>query len=174
MNGRTNSHQHLSVVFALMSPALAVAACGSSTKSSGTNAASSQYAQAIRYADCMRSHGASNFPDPSASGGFELTSSGITSQSPAYQSAHEACADPQPGGIARPSITAAQQQGMRAKALCIREHGAPNSPDPTFRPGGEGVNASLRSRWNPQAPAVEKAAKACLHAGTLIPGAGLA
>lgn len=173
MNGPTDSRQHLAVALAVMSLALAVAACGSSTKSSGTNAASSEHAQAIKYADCMRSHGVSNFPDPSASGGFDLLGSGITRQSPSYQSAYKACADLQPGGIARPSITAAQQQGMRAKALCIRHHGAPNFPDPTFRPGGEGVNASLPSGWNPQAPAVAKAARACLHVGTLIPGAGL-
>lgn len=105
MNRPTNRYLHLSVALAAMSLALAIVACGSSSKSSGTNAAS----------------------------------------------------------------RAAQQPGMRAKALCIREHGVPNLPDPTFAPGGEGVTANLPPDWNPQAPAVEKASRACLHVGTLIP-----
>jgi hypothetical protein len=121
----------------------------------------------------MRAHGVSNFPDPSPSGGFDLRSSGISPQAPAYQSAGQACADLEPGGFKPPPVTAAQQQGMRAKALCVREHGVTDFPDPTFAPGGYGVRDNVPAGWNAQAPAVEKAAKACLHVGTLIPGVGL-
>ena len=48
--------------------ALAVAACGGSTPPAATTSASQSpqngAAAAYKYADCMRSHGVPNFPDP--------------------------------------------------------------------------------------------------------------
>jgi hypothetical protein len=42
--------------------ALAIVACGSSSNSSSRG--SNSYSQGVRYSDCMRAHGVSNFPDP--------------------------------------------------------------------------------------------------------------
>lgn len=52
-------------------------------------------ANALRFSECMRSHGVLNFPDPSTgpSGGvgFNLSGLGIDPNSPTYQSANQAC-----------------------------------------------------------------------------------
>jgi len=47
----------------------------------------------------MRSHGVTNFPDPSGgAGGFNLNGTGIDPQAPAFQSAQETCLKLLPGG----------------------------------------------------------------------------
>lgn len=62
-----NRHRHtVSVVHAAVSCALAVAACGSSGKSSSAGASGGPL---LKLAECMRSHGVPNFPDPGANGG---------------------------------------------------------------------------------------------------------
>ncbi len=160
----------LSVVLAALGAAAAIAACGSSNSS--TNHASNLYTQGVTYADCMRSHGMPNFPDPSPGGGFALRTSGINQQSPAFQTAESACAKLQPGGnTPPPPISAAQQAGMIANARCIRQHGVPNFPDPTFGPGGRGAGVDFRV--NAGSPAFQRAVKTCAHVGTLIPGVGV-
>jgi len=159
----------LSIALVALSCALAIAACGSSAKSSSSTAGSSQHSQGVRYADCMRFHGVPNFPDPSVGGGFPLRTSGINQQSPAFLSAQRGCANLQPGGNSQPSpISAAQQAGMVANARCIRKHGVPNFPDPTFGPGGEGAGVAYVG--NASAPAFQRAVKTCAHVGTPIPG----
>lgn len=50
---------------------MAIAACGSASHS-GTAAASSGFDSGLKFADCMRSHGVPNFPDPSAGGGIHI------------------------------------------------------------------------------------------------------
>lgn len=139
-----NPHHRRPIALASLGCALALAACGSSAKSTGGTAGSGQYAQGVRYSDCMRAHGVPSFPDPSPGGGFPLRTSGINQQSPAFESAQKACAALEPGGNTPPPIPAAQQAGMVAKALCIRQHGVPNFPDPTFGPGGEGAGVDFR------------------------------
>ena len=160
----------LSIAIIAASCAVAIAACGSSsTKASNSTAGSSQHSQEVSYADCMRSHAVPNFPDPSPGGGFALGTSGINQQSPAFLSAQHACAHLQPGGNSQPPpISAAQQAGMVANSRCIRTHGVPNFPDPTFGPGGEGAGVAYLG--NASAPAFQKAVKTCSHVGTPIPG----
>ena len=163
-----NSDRRRLVSLASLGCALALAACGSSARST-TGTSSSQYAQGVRYSDCMRAHGVSSFPDPSPGGGSPLSSSGINEQSPAFESAEQACATLEPGGNAPPPpIPAAQQTRMVARARCIREHGVPNFPDPTFGPTGHG--AGVHFGGNERALAFQTAAKACAHVGTNIPG----
>lgn len=63
-------------------------------------------AQALKYAECMRSHGIASFPDPNSSGGFTLGGgavgdsggSGIDLNSPQFHSASQACQSFQPSG----------------------------------------------------------------------------
>jgi hypothetical protein len=151
--------------------AAALAACGSSSNVSDTG--SSIYSKALKYSDCMRSHGLSKFPDPSPSGGFSISPVGDGTVTPAFVSAQKACVNLEPGG-SPPRVTGRQQQQMVAKAQCIRGHGVPTFDDPTFAPGGLGVNDNLPPNWNIYAPAVIKAKKACAHVGIAIPGAGVA
>lgn len=161
--------------------ALALAACGASAgynPAAATNPNSSTGPLAL--SQCMHSHGIKNFPDPS-NGGLSLATSpgtdtvmadGITFSGPAFESGVKSCKF-FGGGTGPPPISGAQQEQMIAKARCIRTHGVPNFPDPTFGPGGEGVGINLAPGDNPQGPAVRRAARACAHVGTNIPGVGL-
>lgn len=165
---RDTGRRRISIVLAAASCAVAIAACGSSGRPTSTTSGSGDYAQGVRYSDCMRAHGVPNFPDPSPGGGFELRASGINQQAPAFVSAATACAKLQPGGSSPPPpISAAQQAGMVANARCIRKHGVPNFPDPTFGPGGEGAGVIFSGA---SSPAFQRAVKACAHVGNPIPG----
>jgi len=148
-----------------------VAACGATTGShTPTQAASAS--QGLRYADCMRSRGVTNFPDPAQGGGFDVRSLGSETSAPTFRSAATACATLRPGGSA-PQITSEQVYEMAAKVRCIRQHGFPRLPDPTPASGGEGIT-NLPVGWNPEAPASVKARKACANVGIAIPGWGVA
>lgn len=152
--------------------AVALGACGSASKPGAPG--SSSYSQGVKYAGCVRSHGIPDFPDPDHGGGFPTLPSTINQQSPAFQSAEQACAKLEPGASGpKPAITGPQQVEMVANARCIRKHGVPNFPDPTFGPGGQGVNVVLPGELNRNSPAVLSAAKACAHTGTPIPGIGV-
>jgi len=162
------------VTLAAVTCAAGIAACGSSSKPSGS--ASSTYPQNIKYADCMRSHGVPNFPDP-VDGGFPLRTSGINESSPAFLSAQKACASLQPGGSAPPRITGHDVYEMALKARCIRRHGFSNFPDPMVAPGGPGGEEMFSNPppdWNNEAPAAIKARIACANVGIPIPGWGVA
>jgi hypothetical protein len=156
------------IAIATISCALTVVACGSSGKRIGN--VSNTYAQGIGYSDCMRSHGLSNFPDPSPGGGFNLRALGSEAGSPAFLAAQTACTKLQPGGSTRPSpFTGEQEQLMVAKARCIRTHGVPSFPDPTTVGPGTFGEPHLPPGWSNDAPAVIKALTACAHVGITIP-----
>jgi hypothetical protein len=174
----------LSLALAVLACAITIAACGSSNKPHSTG--SSSYNADVKIAACMRAHGVSNFPDPSAAaagqgaGGFSIQRTvgspsvminGISVGGPAYQSAAKTCR--LSAAVGAQPLSEAQKQGMIAKAHCMRAHGVPNFPDPFFGPGGRGSGIHLPPGFNPQAPAVLRAAKACASVGTAVPGAGV-
>jgi len=133
--------------------ALALAACGASNSpSSGTGTGD---ALALRFANCMRAHGVPNFPDPGARPAANLK------QAPAFRSALSTCNKLEPGGTPTATpLTEAQRVAALAQARCIRSHGAPNFPDPTFSSmGGEFIPRA--PGFDPQAPAFTRAAAAC-------------
>lgn len=146
---------------------LLIGACGSAHKVTHPHSAS--YTRELRYSDCMRSQGVSNFPDPAVGGGFDMRALGSTVlSSPAFASAQKACAKLQPGGPKPPQITSHQIYEMAAKASCIRRHGFSNFPDPSL--SGNGLTPP--SNWNPESPASIRARKACANVGIPAPGWG--
>lgn len=169
-----NSHRHSSLItLTAVTCAVAIAACGSSSKPQPV-AGSSGAADGIRFADCMRSHGVPNFPDPSGGGGIQIQAgSGINPQSPAFQSAQQACAKLLPGGgpgRAHPSEQAKTQ--MLQTSECMRQHGISGFPDPTLSPpsgpagfsqviGRGGVFVAIPNTINTGSPAFKQAAAAC-------------
>jgi hypothetical protein len=158
----------LLIALLALSCAPTVAGCG--TSSTRNRGASNTQAQAVRYADCVRGHGVSNFPDPSPEGGFNLRALGSEAGSPTLLAAQTACANMQPGRSGRPApFTGEQQRQMVAKAECIRSHGVPNLPDPTNVSPGFFGEPYLPRGWSNQAPAVVKALNACAHVGIAIP-----
>lgn len=142
--------------------AIALAACGASSKPSSFGSADTQ---ALKYADCMRADGTPNFPDPGSNGALPNPAL------PAFRAAEKACAKLQPvglhlGGPAEP--TAAELRAARAFARCMRAHGLRQFPDPltTYGPGftlgrGEYFPPTGTSGTEVQSPAFIRAAKAC-------------
>jgi hypothetical protein len=62
------------------------------TNNAGSGQQGPNPAARLKFAECMRSHGVTNFPDPSSNGETVLPSgSGIDVQSPTYQAAAGAC-----------------------------------------------------------------------------------
>jgi hypothetical protein len=116
-----------------------VGACGSSAPAqtgggSGSDPAATNAQQAVKFAECMRSNGVSQFPDPNASGKLTIDAvangSGLNPNAPAFKQAISACKDLEPAGFTG-SQRSSQQQAVALKfAQCIRTNGVPDFPDP--------------------------------------------
>ncbi len=76
-------------------------ACQKLAPSKGTQSPAQQAqsaAQALKFSECMQSHGEPNFPDPNSQGGIQITnSSGLNPSSPQFQAAQNACQKVMPG-----------------------------------------------------------------------------
>jgi hypothetical protein len=131
--------------------------------------AGGNYSQMLKFAECMRSNGVADFPDPSGAGTISVD--GLNPQSAQFQGAARVCRKLLPNG-GQPSP--AEQAAALAQALklsqCMRAHGITDFPDPKTAPGG-GISMSLRftpgSDLNPGSTLFEAAQKAC-HSN--IPG----
>ena len=185
----------LPVAAALLGLAVAAAACSSSPSTpgvagSGTGATTTTVASAanqgmptltpaqradqLAYAECMRAHGVTNFPDPDSQGRILIRGgpgSGLNPNSPTYQSAQKACQSKQP------KPTAAQQAQAQAYALrvarCMRAHGIKDYPDPSSGSGGRisiRLNNSPGSDLNPNNPLFQRAQAKCMPNVPKLPG----
>jgi subtilase family serine protease len=100
MNGKTGGNQSPghAALLAVTAAVAMLAACGGSPSSSGGSAStgSATYRADLAYAQCMRTHGAPGFPDPSPSGGFSISGQ-PHGNSPAAR-ANEACEHLLPDG----------------------------------------------------------------------------
>jgi len=136
---------------------------------SGPGGGGPQFAMRVpdgaKFSACMRSHGVKNFPDPGSQGTIQIgSSSGIDPSSPTFQAAQSACRKLLPnGGQPSPQQVAQMQHQALAFSACMRKHGLPDFPDPTFT--GHGIRMAIRggpgSDLNPQSPAFQAAQKAC-------------
>jgi hypothetical protein len=117
----------------------------------------------------MRSHGVPNFPDPDATGTITITTSpSLNPASPLFQKAEADCQHLVPPGK---TLSPAQQQRMKKEALafaaCMRSHGVPGYPDPTFGSGGMVSQGFGRKNGvDPSSPIFQKAQKTCQAART--------
>jgi len=164
----------------LVGLALVLGACGSGPKPPGvagigptttTNAGSSGAPQAssilpamMAYARCMRAHGISDFPDPTAGsggqgGGFQIRANGpgsdLNPNNPRYVAANNTCQSLLPNGGANPAPSAAQLAGEVKLAACMRTHGFPAFPDPN------GQGAFVLHNFDMTSPQVQSAFKTC-------------
>ena len=65
-------------------------ACSSLRGGGTANSGSGNLAKELKFAQCMRSHGVPDFPDPNKNGGFSGTST-VNPSSPAFQKAQSTC-----------------------------------------------------------------------------------
>jgi hypothetical protein len=169
------------VVVLALTAAVAIAACGSSSNPTGRHTRRHIANSPFAMSQCMRDHGLKNFPDPvstpggegfpggvvSTAGSDSLTVDGITFAGPAYKAAAAACKQFLPPGGQPPALSNAQKQRILAMARCMRSHGVPNFPDPTFGKALRGA-AKIPS-VSPSSPAFQQAANACgaAHGGRI-------
>jgi hypothetical protein len=161
------AHGHgVSIALATFCCAVAIAACGGSS----TKPTASSNSQLV-LSECMRAHGVPNFPDPTVGPGGEgmsvsqslgsstVTIDGVSFSGPAFESAEKTC-KLFGGGTAPPAISESQKLALFHFARCMRAHGVPNYPDPTFPSGGGTAQPSVPG-LNRNSPAVEHAAGVC-------------
>ena len=125
------------------------------------SSASTPLAQAVAYSQCIRTHGVPNFPDPvqTPSGGYGYRTQGIDPNSAAFQGALQACKTlPSPWNSTGQELSPEQQQAWLDWAKCVRAHGVPNLPDPTFSSGGE---VHLGGGGGSNSPQLQGAMDAC-------------
>ena len=83
--------------------------------------------KAVKFAECMRAHGVSDFPDPDAKNDFEY---GVSVSPAVWKQATTACKDLQPPGTLASKRTPKQQSASLKFAQCIRDNGVKDFPDP--------------------------------------------
>lgn len=150
---------------ATIAAATVIAACGSSAPSASTSASRPSQAQlqaVITFADCMRSHGLPDFPDPTSSP--RAFKDALAAKSPAFRTAMTACQHllPELGQHSQNTPPShAQLAAELAFARCLRGHGFPSFPDPSST--GELSHEMLAAAGiNIHQPAVVQAADACV------------
>lgn len=154
----------IALLAACGSSAPGVANLGATPKPSSTPGGSHS---ALAFAQCMRKHGVTNFPDPGSGGRIAINGSeggGLDPASSQFQNAQQACRSLLPnGGAPNPQ----QQQQMQQDALkfsqCMRAHGIANFPDPQFQsgPGGGGVTLQLPPGIDAESQQFKDAQQAC-------------
>jgi len=109
------------------------AGCGSNASSesgsagSGANAKLTARDKAVKFAECIRAHGVSDFPDPDAKNQFQY---GVSVSRAVWKQATTACKDLQPPGTLSGKRTPKQQSASLRFAQCVRDHGVKDFPDP--------------------------------------------
>ncbi|HET8893574.1 MAG TPA: hypothetical protein VFM96_05715 [Gaiellaceae bacterium] len=128
--------------------AVITAGCGGTPSSSGTSTAAASTAsnttttahttrhtssltareKAVKFSECLRANGVSDFPDPNASG--EFPSYGVSVTAAMWTKAVAACKSLQPPGSLNAHLTSTQFSAALKFARCVRGHGVPDFPDP--------------------------------------------
>jgi hypothetical protein len=150
------------------------AGCGGNSPSSSSGSGAAAAAgkggpgqSAYQFSACMRTHGVTNFPDPTVktSGGSTSVAIAINpsiSGQPAFKSAQKACQHilGKPGSSGPERNSPARVQALIAFARCLRSHGFPRFPDPDAN-GDLSAQAIAKAGINFQTPALLTAGQGC-------------
>jgi hypothetical protein len=161
------------------SAALLAAGCSGSPSTSSTTAQlptlQSMTAKALAYAQCMRSHGITNFPDPTVQDtahekgvGFSMPA-GFDTGSPQFKSAAKACQKQTGFGHPSPAMLQALMASGLKFAECMRSHGITNYPDPVEHGSNIQLGPGPGSGIDTNSPRYKAAQKACVY---LLPNGG--
>lgn len=157
---RLRARHRAVVVAGLIAVALVGAACGGTGSGPGaTQSPTTSTSQAsareglLKFAQCMRSHGVPNFPDPDSQGGFEPSQISGIEDSPQLKTASAACRSDLPAGASAP--TPETETSLLKFAQCMRSHGEPDFSDPgsTTKPSPGAID--------PTSPQFQRATKSC-------------
>ena len=161
----------------LVAAAVAVAGCSGSSSSAGSRATtgtgagagatSTGSARLAQFAQCMRAHGVTDFPDATAQGTFNLPQ-GMTTE-PQFAPADQSCKSlAPPGSLSQQAPTTAELNKAAKFAACMRRKGEPDFPDPA--PNGRFQLNGGANPVDPNAPQFKSAMNQC-HP-LLPPGTG--
>jgi hypothetical protein len=154
--GRARFYRAVLVVVALLGTEVAaacgggsyshgVASLGKTTTTTGPSTAQSGSSASLEngllaYVSCMRTHGEPSMPEVTIDGNSVHLSgspgSGFDPNTPQFKAANNACEHliPRKGGVTGGNtITPAEQADYLKAVACMRSHGIPNFPDPTFQ-----------------------------------------
>jgi hypothetical protein len=110
-----------------------ISACGSSapagtgTRSANNTATGAKNAKGVKFAECMRSSGVGDFPDPNANGEFVY---GVSVTPAVFDKAVAACKALEPPGSLSAQRSPKQQSLSLKFAKCVRNNGVKDFPDP--------------------------------------------
>jgi hypothetical protein len=131
---------------------------------SSNTGGSSQAQQGLAFAQCMRSDGVTDFPDPGSNGQFGTISAQLE-DSPQFGTGFNACKHLLPDG----GVSKAQQDGPQLLkfAQCMHAHGVPTYPESgpvnpySVLAPNTAVNALKVAGVNPNSPVVQAAVQTC-------------
>jgi hypothetical protein len=137
--GQRRAHSVAAFIFAAAVLALLASACGGGSSGPGVSSLAPSGASSgttLAFAQCMRTHDISQFPDQVTGGKFP-TPQDLGVSITVYQAAMNSCKhllpnDGQPTQIASPQLL----NEVLGFARCMRSHGFPGWPDPTSTPSG--------------------------------------
>jgi hypothetical protein len=119
-------------------------------ETTGPSPSPSSGGSALAFAQCMREHGITDFPDPDSHGGQEIKmrpGSDLDPHNPVFRSAQRACQS------LMPTPSREERQQALAQALrfsqCMRAHGISGFPDPRRRAAGSRSAYRKEPRWTP-------------------------
>ncbi len=119
---------------ALALVALIGAGCGNGSAEDGNTGTANRDKGAMKFAECMRDNGVSEFPDPDASGGLTIdgvvNGSSLDTSTPVWKEAIAACKDLQPPGFTGTEASPEEQDVRLKFAQCMRDNGVEDFPDP--------------------------------------------
>ena len=118
------------------------------------------YEASLAWAQCMRKHGAPDFPDPDSVGSFPRSAlSKLDANSPQFQAAMRDCRSLQPRANAT-QVAQANAELLKFSA-CMRKEGEPDFPDFMLGGGPQAAARQYFQRVDPNTPQFQSAFAAC-------------
>ncbi len=160
---RLRLRRTMTVTAALVGLVVVAAGCGGSQSPGVAGSGfSSALAKFEAFSKCMRSHGISDFPDPTTSpgGGVAIPTHGgpgsdLNRNNPRLNAAKRACQSLLPSGSGGPQQSTQKIAAEVTWAHCMRSHGLPSFPDPNAQ------GAFDRNKFDESTPAFQSASNAC-------------
>lgn len=150
-------------VIALLASGCGGHSTGVAKIASSTTTATSVATGPLAYTHCMRAHGITSFPEPDNTGGIPKSDviAARDNDPSRFDAANTACEHLVPNGLGPPQqqISAADQVDYLKAAACMRRHGFPSFPDPTF-PSGR-VNFNVPANINQHSLLATRAVSTC-------------